>query len=419
MKTLRFEKPISAKISALKLARYQKRALTVVSNSINSLLLPVFNIAVSYLVIRQASVDLWGEFVNLMVIVYFGAHIVYWGNKEYLLREFSFNPAQIAAAWQTSLLSRAGLLVLFAAGMALLGAPAGRAGLLILWGLSLVLFQAYEVLILYRKDFPFSILVELAGLAGIALAILWQGAGIGLDGLILLFALTNLLKAGLLLWRYRRETLPGLGRDGGRFQPRYFGLAFPFFLLGFSGMLQSRIDLYSVTYFLSSREVGQYQVFINLMIYLQAISAFILVPFVKSIYRLSYRSIFKISVRLFALGSLLLVPALALAHLVLNRLYHFDLSPYFLVFGGLFVLPVYFYSPIIYALFKAHLESAVIKISFLGAGVNLALNVILVPRVGMLGAVAASAAVQWLTFLAYLWQSRAMRQPDPAEPAST
>ncbi|MFQ5613245.1 MAG: lipopolysaccharide biosynthesis protein [Anaerolineae bacterium] len=400
-------------ISALQIAKYRKRALTVVANSVNSLLLPVFNIVVSFLVIRFASVELWGEFVNLLIIAQFGAHIVSWGNKEYLLRRFSFNPARIAAAWQTSFITRLALFALLSLVLLLAGFSRQRTLLMILWSFSLVFYQSYEVVILYNRAFVFAALVELSALALPLAAITILGPRLAVDHLLWLFGLTTLAKALVFLVRFRRQTVSGLRTVRlDRFQPGYFRLAFPFFLLGFSGLLQSRIDLYAVNYFLSERDVGQYQVFINFMIYLQALAAFTLLPFVKSIYRLSYRAILKISMRLFGLGIVIVVPALAVAHLALTRFYHFQLPFHFLVFGGLFALPVYFYSPVIYGLFKANQESVVIKVSFLGAGINFLLNVILLPQVGLVGAIIASAAVQWLTFFIYLGQSRALRAED-------
>src|SRR5215510_5160164 len=173
------------------------------------------------------------------------------------------------------------------------------------------------------------------------------------------------------------------------------------FLLGFSGILQSRMDLYCVNYFLPKGKVGQYQVFANVMTYWQSLAAFILIPFVKNMYRLPEGSILKIETRLFVFGIVMLVPALALTHVILSGLYHFTISFSILLFGGLLVLPVYLYVPIIYVLYRASLQSAVLTISLLGAVVSLSLNLALLPRVGMIGAVLASTAAQWLMLIAW------------------
>ena len=70
--------------------------------------------------------------------------------------------------------------------------------------------------------------------------VMWRGPALTADGLIALFALAYLAKAALLAWRFWSLTAPEwLGRiDFGQLRA-----AMPFFLLGFSGLLQSRADL--------------------------------------------------------------------------------------------------------------------------------------------------------------------------------
>ena len=71
--------------SARKVVTFQRRTFTIVKYAINGLALPIVNFALSFLVTRFSSVDLWGEFVEVLLIVQLGTHILYWGNKEYLL----------------------------------------------------------------------------------------------------------------------------------------------------------------------------------------------------------------------------------------------------------------------------------------------------------------------------------------------
>ncbi|MBI3941983.1 MAG: polysaccharide biosynthesis C-terminal domain-containing protein [Chloroflexi bacterium] len=393
----------------LRSGRARRRAFLILANSLNNLILPVLNVVISILVVRLASVDLWGEFVQVLIVVQLGAHIISWGNKDYLLREFSQNPAQISRSWQTSLVTRGLLFAGFLPVAVGMGFPVGQTTFILLWCLGTVLDQACDVLILYRKDFIFAILVELAGMAFLVLAIVGWRQNLSQHLLITLFALANIGKGVVLVWRFRRYTLGEPPRMQGKLDLRFFRLALPFFLLGFSGMLQSRIDLYSVNYFLSRREVGQYQVFINFIIYLQSVSAFILMPFVKGIYRLPYEAVIKMAARLLLLGLALLGPALVSIHLLLQWVYRLDLTPDFLVYGGLFVLPTFCYLPIIYALYRLDKQSMVLKINVLGIVGNLLLNLWLLPAMGMVGAVIASAVAQWLMLAAYLWQIWAAR----------
>jgi O-antigen/teichoic acid export membrane protein len=380
--------------------KLQRRARLIVANSLHQFLPMLLTPLVSLLVIRQTSAAVWGAFVAALIAAQLGAHLVAWGNDAYLLREFSRHPAGMAGAWQSSLRTRLALFV----GLALLAALLYRetAVWLILWGAGLALHQSCAVLVTYRRDFLFAAGVELAGLAGLVTAVLYAGEGVTPDWLLRLFALTTLTKAVILLVRYR-AVVRGWG---GRFQPRYFLLALPFFLLGFGGMLNSRIDLYIVALYFPAAEVGAYQVFASFLLYIQALAGFILLPFVKTIYRLPEAAIRQMGYSLFGLGALIVPAAMIALSFLLGRLYGILLPPAFFWLGGLAALPIFYYLPIIHALYKAEKQTTVLLVNLLGIGAALVLNVILLPRLGLIGAIVSMALIKWLALLIYAWQGR-------------
>jgi O-antigen/teichoic acid export membrane protein len=185
-----------------------------------------------------------------------------------------------------------------------------------------------------------------------------------------------------------------------------------FFALGLSGLLQSRIDLYSVNAFLSRGDVGRYQVFSNFVLYVQSFAAFMLLPFAAGLYRLTYRAILKLSIRLLSIGALLIGPALLAVYLLITRVYHFDLPPACWLLAIALVLPIYAYSPIIHALFKAGRQATVVKVGLLGAAFNLVLNLVWTPRLEIVGALMAATAAQLMTLGAYLVQARSLEARD-------
>lgn len=396
-------------------SKYRRRAQLILSNSINQIALILFSPLLSFLVIRLASVELWGEFVQVLIVVQLGAHIAGWGNREYLLRSFSRAPATIAWEWRSSLLTRFPLLLPLWIALALLFPSMWPS--LVAWSLALFFAQSYDVLVVFRKRFSTAAIVEVASLLAVLGAVVWARDSLSLGFLAALFAVVHILKAlayGLLFRqdvassRASSSTLStGLRR---LYNPRYFTLALPFFLLTFSGMLQSRIDLYAVNIFLTPTDVAQYQVFINFLLYMQAAAGFIMQPFVKSVYRLDYPAIRKISFRLAILGCVIIPPGLVALALLLTRLYQIYLPAGMYVWGALYVLPIYFYLPTIYALYKAEQQNTVIKMNFLGVGLNFALSLILLPRVGMEGAVISAALVSWLAFFIYLRSMRRLLQ---------
>lgn len=202
--------------------RVSRRGLIVVASTANSLVVPAVSALVSLLVVRLASVERWGAFVNVMIVVQLAAHVVGWGNKEHLLRAFSVTPAHIAEEWQTSLITRLALLAPLVLLAGLPGHPARLLALALLWCLGMVLHQSTDVLIVYRKDFVFSIAVELAGVVLLIGLVAWRGARLTVEALVVIFGAVAWLKAAAFLVRVRAQVL---SRRVGRFSPRYFRVA--------------------------------------------------------------------------------------------------------------------------------------------------------------------------------------------------
>jgi O-antigen/teichoic acid export membrane protein len=392
-----------------RITKQSRRLKIVATHSLNGLLLPIFNVLVSLLVIRLASVAVWGAFVQVLLVVQLGTHIVYWGNKEYLLRAFSRRPGELAALWQTAVFTRWPLYLLFMAVMALWGWPLSWLLLIWVWGAGLVVAQSVEVLVLYRRAFLFALAVELGTVILLLAGVLLRGQALSVTGLLLLFTLTQVGKAAVFFLYFRADVLRSLR---GRHDPAYLTLAFPFLLLGLSGLLQSRIDLYSVSYFMNATEVGQYQVLTGFLLYIQALANFILLPFVKTVYRLETAVIHKISWRLFGLGLILVPPAIVLIGWLLRHLYQFDLSPLLLIVGGLYALPIFFTLPIIYALYKADRQRQVLYVNLVNTGLNLGLNILWIPRWGLLGALLATTLTSWLTLLFYWYRGRQLLKTE-------
>ncbi len=184
-------------------------------------------------------------------------------------------------------------------------------------------------------------------------------------------------------------------------------------------MLQSKTDLYSVAYFLDDNEVGSYQVIINLFIYVQTFSYVILIPFVKNVYRLPLEKVQKISRRLFAAGVGIAAPALGAIYFVLTLLYQIEIAPGFLAWGAFFVLPIFYYLPKIYTLFKNEYQNKVLLTNIFGILSNLILNIILILYFGMIGAIAASASAQWIMLIAYFFYERTLLKKDHAAISQT
>ncbi|MEL6271518.1 MAG: hypothetical protein AAFR22_17045, partial [Chloroflexota bacterium] len=378
-----------------------RRGWTVLQNAAHQLMQPFLNIVVSALVIRQTSETVWGAFISILILVQLSATVSGWGSKEYLLRAFSRDPHTIPQQWQANLFTRGGITLVACVLTVFYAASIQQAGLLALWIVLLVLATSFDVLIVYRRAFPVAIATDLLVTAVRVGVVVALGAGLTADDLIVLFVATIAVKAVVYL-AYFRDVLRPLQLQ---IEPVFYRVALPFFLLGFSGMLASRIDLYTVSVFESDAEVGRYQVFINLMLYLQALSQFILVPYVKTLYRMPDASLYRVGRRLFLLGCVLVPPALFAADVLLRVVYEMQFSPGFIVLGGLFVLPIYGYLPLIHRLYRRDEQHHVLHANIAGAVFNLAGNVALLPVMGTTGALLSSTVMQWGMFAYYVYRN--------------
>jgi hypothetical protein len=449
--------------------KWRKRATSIMLNSIQNLLTPALNISISALVIRLASRELWGEFVSALITAQLIAHILAWGNKEYLLRQFSQHPQTIPQAWREVFISRFAVFLLICPVLLFL-----NGGLYIVWIAPLMIAQSFEVLIVYRRGFAYAVFAEMTITGGMLTALLL--GNITQDRLFAVFIIGAWCKAGLYAWRFREvwlnynappsPTLPplhrgreqnipplhemgrglgggdenmrttrmsskwtryivslrpfyrgreqkipplhemGRGLEGGaKIDFAYFRLALPFFLLGLSGMLASRIDLYTLSALAPKSDVAAYQVVINLLLYIQAGANFILIPFVKTIYRLDEATIRKMAIRLFLAGCVIIPPALILLRWLIGVVYDLTYADAFWLMGGLFVLPIFGYLPIIHRLYGQNAQNFVLWVNIAGAIGNGVLNLMLIPPLGILGALTASAISQWVMLVAYVFRN--------------
>lgn len=370
---------------------------------------PLFGALISLIVIRRTSTAVWGQVVAPMVVVQLAAHLVGWGNKEFLLREFSRSPARIARSWQTSAISRLALFVLLLPGMLLVPSPPHLWWLAGFWCLGIAASQSLESLVLFRKDFRFALVVEVTAGLLVLTAAGWPGSLPTVDRLLVWFAVAAWLRFAALIVRHRDVTLV---RSDSRFDAGYFRQALPFFLLGLTGLLQSRADLYAATWMLAADSLGVYQTLTTMFLLLQSSALFALGPYARLLYRLRHDTIVRISRRLFVLGVAVTACGLGAIHFVLERLYRVPAGVGLLLLGAAIVLPCFYYVPVVYELFQLRRQSAVVWVNAAGALVSFALGLLLLPGLGVAGALIGAAAAQGLMLAVYVGLVRSSRRRE-------
>jgi hypothetical protein len=377
------------------------RVRIVALSSISQLIFPASGFVISWAVFHYCSEGLWGQFVEVFLIMNFVPHIMAWGNKDYLLRMFSLQPALAHQAWIKSLTARLLLIIPLLFFLLLYPFSLDLKIFIFSWCIFRYIYQSYDVIILYKRHFIYTLIVEIFGLILILLSVLMGQQNIDLEKLVLIFMIAEFAKATTIMILFFNE-FPLFYHA--KTDLKFFSAAFFFFILGFSGLVQSRTDLLCINYFLPKDKVAQFQVFTSFLLYTQAISAFIVSPFIKNIYRLGSRQILKLSSRLFGAGIIVIPLSLVVIYFVIVHFYHFNLGIFTMLLGGLSVLPIYFYLPLIYELYKLNKQSNVLIINVSGILLGFICNIIFIKNFtdGINGALAATALVQWLFIPVYL-----------------
>jgi O-antigen/teichoic acid export membrane protein len=173
-----------------------------------------------------------------------------------------------------------------------------------------------------------------------------------------------------------------------------------FFLLSLTGLLGSRIDQYCVSILLSKEDLGKYKVLKSFLIYTHAGIGFLLLPFVKNIYRLPNDKINKIANKLFFTAVLLLIPYIIVLYIIIHFIYGIEFSMLTYFYSALLVLPSSYYAVVIYKMFKNennHCSLINVAVIF----ISLSLNVLLIPYLQIEGGLIASVLTQWLLLYLY------------------
>lgn len=369
----------------------RSRGLRVAASIANAVTLPVARALTSLVVVRMAGLETWGSFVGALLAVQLAASIIDWGSRDALVRSFSRAPSSMEATWRSATVTRALFLPIAPLAFLVLGFAPIDVAWMTIWLAGLFVTRMHDALVAQRRAFGFAISTEVGATAGMVAAVLVLGQGTSVGWLIALFAVGAVARAVACLVRFRMLR-PSAWR--GRVDLGSLRQGWPFFALSFSGALGSRVDLYVVALLLTASDLGRYQVLTGLLLVVQSLSAAVLAPSVPALYRLSRSAVNAISVRLAGVGLALTLAGLAGMWAALRFLYQFELPATVLVLAWLATLPPWLYLVHVHLAFRAGRERLVVGANLTAIAVVVLGTLLLVPSVGLAGAVAAAALGQ-------------------------
>ncbi len=359
------------------------------------MLTSAYGLAVPFVVISCTTKETWGAFVTPLLFSFLALQLINWGNKEFLLRQFSQNPAGISKNYTQNMATRLSLLLLFVLA-ALAYFPLAFGFWIALWLFGRYLAHSAEAIVVFEKEFQVSAWIETGSFALFCAAFLILKDSQDFNGLLILYSLYQLLRGlGYFLvtqhsfdWSYFSTDWP------------YYKNAFPFLLLSVLGFLASKADVYLIESLGNKTLTSEYQILNGLLVFLMSVSSFFYTPFTKNLYRINPQTRSK-SKGLLARIGLVIVPAgLAVIYLLTHFFLHFETAPVFFLIAFFYVFPSYIYGIEIVNLFRRQKEKTVVAVSLAGALANLAFPALfLYNGYGASGALLGSAVAQWLVLI--------------------
>ena len=209
---------------------------------------------------------MWGQFVETLIYMSLASMFLGFGIKDYVLREASLNSGQLGGLVKSGLLVRLVLLI----PCILIGAvifPLEYLGWFVCWLFAMLIYSGISPIVNFNRSYKPAIIAEVI-FGGFLITYLLLTTP-DLFGLITAFSLAAILRTFVLLALFRKPLQDGAAK----FDWKLLAAGLPFLAMGFSGMLQSKTDLYLVAALLGDEELAVYQVTINFFVYLQALSS--------------------------------------------------------------------------------------------------------------------------------------------------
>lgn len=371
--------------------KFTSRLKSVIFSGLNAAVSPISSLVISYIVVHNYGSNLWGTFIQQLLWLNIAAHIAAFGSKEYLLRKFANNPSEYSEYWQQSFNARFNFLFLFTLLILLLKLNTETCISLIIWLLCRFIYQSYDPLIAWHRKFSVNIVCELVGGIFIVSMIFLSQKQLSSLFLMHLFSLAEIIKFVIVAIYFRSEVtpIPKLTFDITHLK----GSAF-FFLIGFAGLLHSRTDQLVATKYLLPSSLAFYQILMSMLLVFQSVAYFVVQPFLKNLLRFQIDSIKLLAIKLFIFGSLICPFFLIGAEYILTHFYSFTFTPILLIAGYFFVLPLFYYMPFIYFLYKCHDEKRVLFVNLTIVLLNLICLPFIFPTYGIEGALTFNGVLQ-------------------------
>ncbi|MEQ8714312.1 MAG: hypothetical protein RIC80_14935 [Cyclobacteriaceae bacterium] len=364
--------------------KISRRLASSVSYGATQLAPRFFTLVISWILIRRYYSELWGEYVEVFLIVNLAAMVLSFGNFQYLLKEFSTHPGNIYQVWSRCLTTRLLLIVpmsLLAKAFYFSDLPVSY---LIVWLIVVFVNQSFQVLIVFNKVFKKALYVELLSGTVLVIAVLSHSGPLSLELFIQIVILSLLAKMLLYVVTFWHAVLS--------FQVkvdlRVFKEALPFALLSFMGTVRAQSDIYMVALFLDSSSVGQYHVLITVVTVVESGAAYIFNPSARLLYRTRDATLQSLKRAALVVGIPFAFLSCLGSYMVLSTFYSLQFPTWFYLAILVFSFPQLFKMIVVNEFYKLNGQNALALLAFIFVCFQGILGYSLIPSSGIQAAIA-------------------------------
>lgn len=310
-------------------------------------------LVLSYIVVAFFNTQWWGK-VNAAQ-VYFSLAVTFasWGNKEYLLRQFSLYPAMQKTFFRQLLLARVPILFLSMLLLPFFSFDAVEYMHLLIWILAGYISQSTEVITLYEKKFHFPVAAEIISFLSAVTFLAVKGDTATYYTLLQALSLMQLVKMILLVVFFNRFFFVRSSVAATvKWDMSFIRKSLSFALVNFTGLLFSRGILIGADIYLDDYTLGKFRVLLALLIMVQAGGAYLFQPFAKGFYRMKEAEGNKLGRSLLLPGLIITVVATLLLQPFMQLFFKTYVDVLALIFAWVFMFSAYLILPYAYQLFK-------------------------------------------------------------------
>lgn len=358
-------------------------------NTIRGFITPVLNFLIIILGIRQFGKEDWGTLIHISVWISLLAFVLNWGSKDYLIRKYSANPSKVNHFFFSGFFSRNLLLPLGLVFLFFFPTQIGLSALLLVF-LSHC-YSSLDSLVVYHQKFGAQLTAEILGF-GVVLSGIYLSPDFTLIKFLQLYCLSFLIKniflfSALNIWKFQGKMVLSLDQ---------FGESLPFFLLGLSGLLGSKADLYIVNASLPKDSISDYQLLTTAFLMLQSVSGLIISPVNKQFYRSQNQTIDKLKLIFKKIAVPIVIVGGIGIWLILEKWVKLGVDFKLYGVGLMASLPSFYYIVPVFNLYKKKQEKKVLLANVIVALSNALVTFSLLPKFGILGAMISFCFSQWL-----------------------